>query len=92
MLECKESEHELNDQAILGDQETMDALRNCGLLKNFMCPGMQAQPMLLETLVAMWDIESQLFMVGDQELTLEVEDIYFITILSRTGVTTMFTK
>ena len=38
MLERKEHEHELNDQAALGDQETMDALRNCGLLKFFMCP------------------------------------------------------
>lgn len=57
----------------------MDALHNCGLLKLFMCPRMQAQLMLLERLVAMWDTDSQVFMVGDQELTLEVEDIYFIT-------------
>ena len=40
----------------------------------------------------MWDAESQLFMVGDQELTLEVEDIYFITGLSHRGATTMFTE
>lgn len=82
MLEWKEREHELNDQVALGDQDTMDALRNCGLLKFFRCPGMQAQPMLLERLVAMWDADSQVFMVEDQELTLEVEDIYFITGLS----------
>lgn len=75
MLEWKEREHELNDQVALGDQETMDALWNCGLLKFFMCPGMQAQPMLLERLVAIWDTDSQVFMVGDQKLTLEVEDI-----------------
>lgn len=42
MLEWKEREHELNDQVALGDQETMDAQRNCGLLKFFMCLGMRA--------------------------------------------------
>ena len=63
MLEWKEHEHELNYQAVLGDQETMDALCNCHLLKFFMCPGMQAQPMLLERLVPMWDTDSQVFMV-----------------------------
>lgn len=82
MLKWKEREHELNDQVALGDQETMDSLCNCGLLKLFMFPGMRAQPMLLERLVGMWDADSQVFMVGDQELTLEVEDIYFITRLS----------
>ena len=91
MLEWKECEHELNDQAVLGDQETMAALHNCGLLKLFMCLGMWAQPMLLERLVAMWDFDSQVFMVENQELTLEVEDIYFITKLSQRGVTAMFT-
>ena len=69
----------------------MDAFYNYGLLKFFMCPRMRAQPMLLERLVAMWDADSQVFMVRDQELALEVEDIYFITGLSRRGVTTMFT-
>ena len=75
MLEWKERKHELNDQAALGDQETMDALRNYGLLKLFMFPGIQAQPLLLERLVVMWDIDSQVFMVGDKVLTLEVDDI-----------------
>ena len=41
MVEWKERERELNDQAALGDQMTMDALRNYGLLKIFMCSGMQ---------------------------------------------------
>ena len=57
MLEWKEKEHELNDQTTLRDQETMDALRNYGLLKFFMCPGRRAQPMLLERLIAMWNAE-----------------------------------
>lgn len=66
MLEWKEHEHELNDQDALGDEETMDALCNYGLLKFFMCPGMRMQALLLERLVAMWDADSQVFMVGDQ--------------------------
>lgn len=92
MLEWKEHEHELNDQAALGDQATMDALRNYGLLKFFMCPGMRVQPLLLERLVAMWDVDSQLFMVRDQEFTLEVDDIYLIMRLSQRGVIMMFTR
>ena len=72
------------------DQDTMDALRNYNSLKFFMLPKMRAQPMLLERLVAMWDVDSQVFMVGDQELILEVEDIYFITGLSQRGVTAIF--
>jgi hypothetical protein len=58
MLEWKEREHELNDQATLGDQETIDALCNCGLLNFFMFPGMWAQPLLLQKLVSMWDADS----------------------------------
>ena len=41
MLEWKEWEHEANDQAALNDSATMVSLRNCGLLKFFMCPGLQ---------------------------------------------------
>ena len=41
MLEWKEREHKLNDQASLGNQETIDALQNYGSLKFFMFPGMQ---------------------------------------------------
>ena len=42
MLEWKEFEHEANDQAALGDRATMVSLRNYGLLKFFMCPGLRA--------------------------------------------------
>ena len=38
MLEWKEQEHEVNNQAALGDRVTIVSLRNCGLLKFFMCP------------------------------------------------------
>ena len=85
MLEWKEREHEVNDQAALGDRATIVSLRNCGLLKFFMCPGLRAQPLLLQRMVAMWEPDSQRFLVGDQHLDIEVDDIYFLTGLSRRG-------
>ena len=82
MLEWKEWDHELNDQVALNDNATIDALCNYGLLKFFMCPGLQAQPLLLQRLVVMWDSDSQHFVVGDQVLEMDVDDIYFLTRLS----------
>ena len=85
MLEWKEHEHEVNDQVALGDRATIMSLRNCGLLKFFICPGLRAQPLLLQRMVAMWEPDSQRFLVGDQYLDIEVDDIYFLTRLSRRG-------
>lgn len=39
MIECKEREHELNDQEALNDHATIVAFCNYGILKFFMCPG-----------------------------------------------------
>ena len=83
MLEWKEREHDVNDQAALGDRATMVSLRNCGLLKFFMCPSLRAQPLLLQQMVAMWELESQHFLIGDQLLDIAIDDIYFLTKLSR---------
>ena len=85
MLEWKEREHEVNDQVALGDRATMVSLRNCGLLKFFMCPCLRVQPLLLQQMVAMWEPDSQRFLVSDQHLDIEVDDIYFLTGLSRRG-------
>lgn len=65
MLEWKEREHEVNDQATLGDRVTIVSLRNCGLLNFFMCLGLRVQPLLLQRMVAMWEPDSQCFLVGD---------------------------
>lgn len=72
-------------------KQLLDSLGGCGLLELFIFPRMRAQPMFLQRLVAMWGTDSQLFMVGDQELTLDVEDNYFIMGLSQRGATSMFT-
>ena len=85
MLEWKEREHEANDQMALGDQATMVSLRNCGLLKFFMCLVLQVQPLLLQWMVGMWELDSQCFLVEDQLLDIKIDDIYFLTGLSRRG-------
>jgi hypothetical protein len=48
MLEWREREHELNDNASMDDPPTLDALRNCGLLNFFLCQSMWAQPTMLQ--------------------------------------------
>ena len=65
MLEWKEWEREVNDQTTLNDHATMVSLRNYGLLKFFMCLGLRAQPLLLQCMVGMWELDSQCFVVGD---------------------------
>jgi hypothetical protein len=64
---------------------TIAALRDCGLLKYFRIPGMRAQVRLLEYLVRMWDPNQQVFNVGAHTLSIDIEDIYFFTGLSRRG-------
>jgi hypothetical protein len=85
VLEWREREHEEDNTAIKNHPQTIVALRNCGLLKYFRIPGMRAQVRLLEHLVRMWDPDQQVFNVGAHTLTIDVEDIYFLTGLSRRG-------
>jgi hypothetical protein len=49
----------------------------------FKIQGMRAQLRLLEYLVHMWDVNEQAFFMGVHTLTLDIEDIYFMTRLSR---------
>lgn len=63
----------------------MAALRNYGLLKFFEVPGMRAQPGLLRYIVELWDVDQRFFRVGDETLTLEIDDIYFFMGLLRRG-------
>jgi hypothetical protein len=65
--------------------QTIADLRDCSLLKYFRIPSMRAQVRLLEHLVRMWDPDQQVFNVGAHTLTIDVEDIYFLTGLSRRG-------
>ena len=45
----------------------------------------RAQPRLLQILMDYWDPDTETFQIDGMPLTLEVEDIYFITGLSRQG-------
>lgn len=85
MLEWKDCEHEENNSMALGNQDKVDALRNSGLLKFFLCPNMRARPLLLEWLVSMWDLDSRHFMVRDEILTLDINGIYLLKVFPHRG-------
>ena len=69
----------------MGNEQCMNALRNCGLKKFFLTPCLRAQPELLQYLINIWDENEENFRLRDQVLKLEVSDVYFITGLSRRG-------
>jgi len=85
MIDWKECEHEDVDTQVLNDPNCLNTLRNCGLLKFFLTLGTWAQPDLLRYLISLWDINWEIFIIGDYELKLETSNIYFITGLSRRG-------
>ena len=85
LLEWRECEHEDDESMALNDPRTLDVLQQCGLLKFFKVQGMRAQQRLLEYLVHMWDMKQQVFHVGVHVLSLDIEDIYFLTGLSYHG-------
>jgi hypothetical protein len=57
MLEWREREHEDDEFEALNYPRTVNALRQCRLLKFFKIQGMRAQLRLLEYLVRMWDVD-----------------------------------
>ena len=63
----------------------MDALRDCGLKKFFLTSYLRAQPELLQFIVDAWDIDDQVFRLGDQTLELDVSDVYFVIGLPQRG-------
>jgi hypothetical protein len=85
VLEWHEREHEEDNENAKNHPPTIATLRYCGLLKYFRILGMRAQVRLLEFLVRMWDPDQQVFNVGAHTLSIDIEDIYFLTGLSRHG-------
>jgi len=85
MLDWREREHEEVDEAAIGHQPSIDALRGCGLYKYWSIPGMRAQVRFLEWLVQRWNVNEQCFYIGDQKLEIEASDIYFLTGLPNRG-------
>ena len=85
MVEWREREHGDDDDVALQDVNTLLELKQCGLLKYFMTQCMRKQTALLDLIVHMWDVNDQAFHVGPHMLRLELEDIYFLTGLSKRG-------
>ena len=81
----KERTHDNDDSFVERNVGCIAALRDCGLLKFFRTPSMVSHEWLLEHILRMWNREKQYFEVGGHILTVEVEDIYFLTGLSRRG-------
>ena len=81
----REREHEEVSELFREDPNVVAALMQCGLLKFFLCPFMQAQPRLLNALVDYWHLDVEAFMLEGQSLVPTTEDIYFLTGLSRRG-------
>jgi hypothetical protein len=73
------------NELVKEDPNAMATLMQCGLLKFFLCPFMWAQPRLLNALVDYWHPNTEAFMLEGQSLVPMVEDIYFLTGLSRRG-------
>ena len=86
MITWSELEHEEQNMVSLNDLSTLRALRYCGLLKYFCLLGMRQQIEPLEFLVRAWDLAIQAFHIRKKVVPITVEDVYFLTGLSRRGL------
>ena len=85
VLEWRECEHGEVEEAVRAGVMAQQALHGCGLYKFWCLGGLRAKPRLLEMLVEYWDPDSESFQIDGMSLTIEVEDRYFITGLSKQG-------
>ena len=83
MVNWKERQHDDDDALAVRDADCIASLRDSGLLKFFCAPSMLSHARLLEYILRMWNPEHQYFEVGPHIVTVEVEDIYFLTGMSR---------
>ena len=83
VLEWREREYGDDEEIVQGNLIAQQALRTCGLYKYWCLGSLRAKPILLQLLVDYWDPESETFQIDGMSLSIEVEDIYFITCLSR---------
>ena len=81
----REREHEAISELVTGDLNVMAMLMQCGLLKFFLCPFMRVKMRLLNALIDYWHPDPEAFMLEGQSLVPTIEDIYFLTGLSRIG-------
>jgi hypothetical protein len=81
----REREHEEVDREVFDDDDAKQDLHACGMYNFFQIGGMRAQRRLLNLLIDYWHPDAEAFMLIGKSLTIIVEDIYFITGLSRRG-------
>ena len=79
VLEWREREHGDVEEDAQGDLMDQQALRACGLYKFWCLGSLRAKPRLLQMLVEYWDLDSESFQIDRMLLSIEIEDIYFIT-------------
>jgi hypothetical protein len=53
---------------------------------------MKKEILLLEHMIKLWDVMEQGFRIGTQLLTIELEDVYFLTGLLKKGVPISFSR
>ena len=85
MVIRKEIQHDSDDAFAERNAGCIAALRDYGLLKLLQTLSMVSHEQLLEHIIRMWNPKQQHFEVGAHILTIEVEDIYFLTRISRWG-------
>jgi hypothetical protein len=85
VLEWREREHEEVDVAVERYEGAQISLKICGIYKFWTLKGMRAQVRLLQMLVNVWDTDTEAFNIDGKPLRIELDDIYFITGLSRRG-------
>ena len=78
-------ERENEEQDMVNDPSTIEALKDCGLLKYFKLSGIRQQIEILQFLVRAWDPIDKTFHIRDKMVPITIEDIYFLTELSRRG-------
>jgi hypothetical protein len=82
VIEWREKEHEEIDGAVGRDVGAQKDLKICGLYKFWSLKGIRAQVRLLQFLVNYWNPETEAFNLDGKPLWIEVDNIYFITVLS----------
>ena len=82
VLEWRECEHGDVEEAIRAYLMAQQALHACGVYKFWYLGGLRTKPGLLQMLVDYCDPDSESFQIDGISLTIEVQDIYFITGLS----------
>jgi hypothetical protein len=85
MLEWKEREHENDDMVALHDPQARASAPKLWFVEIFKIQNMRKEVLLLEHLIGLWDADEQVFRVGSHSLEIDIEDVYFLTGLSKRG-------